>query len=349
VKHFGIAAIMGLAAATASPAWSAPSSKEAQAAAEAERRGQAMQAYDQAALRANEKFREDAAEAGGLEALREKGLRGYVVEPFLAAHETVFYGEQDGRLFVIARYTYSDGKIVGGGLLGPDEPDALSPLAARMVAALARVGEEMARPGHPLCSQSPPLSLVLPQDDGVSVYVLTSTTDPKVYPAGGHYRFDFDADGELVGKRRFMSGCFPIDLTKVQDGTRPTLLLTHVLDPQPTEIHSFVSQNVPLNLAVVTAPNRYLWTVREGRIAFLDDKPPPGIPESALDPQPETALQDGPAADAEPDADARIEAEPAVDAADSSGEAATEKENSVDPFKVDESKLPPPQELPPGR
>jgi hypothetical protein len=333
--------------AQAPPALAAPSHEEAEAAAEAEQRGLAMYAHDQAALRATEQLREDVAKAGGMDALRKKGLRGYVVEPFLGALETVFYGEQDGRTFAIARYTYADGRIVSGGLLEPGEPDELSPLALRMVKALGKAGDAMATPGHELCSKSPPNSLVLPEKDGLSVYVLTSTTDPKVYPAGGHYRFDIDAEGELVGERRFMTGCFPIDLTKIPKGTRPTLLMTHLLDPQPTEIHSFVSQNVPLTLAVVTAPNRYLWQVRDGKITFLQDKPPPGIPESAFEAKPEPSVKAEP--EAGPGETAEAESEP--ESADVAGEGApaTEDEPGANRFKVDPSELPPPKELPPGR
>lgn len=327
----------------------APSPEEAEAAAEAQRRGSAMYAYDQAALRAAERLREDAAKSGGLEALRERGLRGYVAEPFLGSFETVFYGEKDGRQFALARYSFADGKIAGGGLLGPDASDDLSPLAHRMIAALDKAGEAMAKPGHQVCSKSPPSSIILPHDGGLSVYILTSTTDPKVFPAGGHYRFDFDAEGELVSERRFMTGCFPIDLEKVPAGTRPTLLVTHLLDPQPTEIHSFVSQNVPLNLAVVTAPNRYLWQVQGGKISFLDDKPPPGIPESAFDTDPEAE----PTGDTEPGAglnDAADKAnEPEADETAAKSEEAGEKDTPVGPDKVDQSKLPPPHELPPGR
>jgi hypothetical protein len=341
VKRIGSALALALTVITAQalPALAAPSQDESEAAAEAQQRGLAMYAHDQAALRATEQLREDAAKAGGMDALRDRGLRGYVVEPFLGALETVFYGEQDGRTFAIARYTYADGKIVGGGLLEPDQPDELSPLALRMVSALGKVGEAMAKPGHELCSNSPPNSIVLPENDGLSVYVLTSTTDPKVYPAGGHYRFDFDAGGELVRERRFMTGCFPIDLTKIPKGTRPTLLMTHLLDPQPTEIHSFISQNVPLNLAVVTAPNRYLWQVRDGTISFLQDKPPPGIPESAFE------------AKGEPETGAKAEAKSETDSADSTAnsEAAAKEEPTTSSSRVDPSELPPPQELPPGR
>jgi hypothetical protein len=331
--------------AQAPPALAAPSQEEAEAAADAQRRGMALCAHDRAALLATERLREDAAKAGGLEALREKGLRGYVVEPFLGSLETVFYGEKDDRSFAIARYTYADGKITAGGLLGPDAPDELSPLALRMIAALGKAGEAMAKPGHELCSKSPPNSIVLSENDGLSVYVLTSTTDPKVYPAGGHYRFDFDAAGELTGERRFMTGCFAIDLNKVPAGTRPTLLMTHLLDPQPTEIHSFVSQNVPLTLAVVTAPNRYLWQVRDGRISFLQDKPPPGIPESAFEAKPEPGrdVEAGPGEAAE----AKSEPDSAVSTTD--GEAANEDKPAANSSRVDPSELPPPQELPPGR
>jgi hypothetical protein len=346
VNHLRAALALALVS-VAGQALAAPSATESEAAAEAERIGFAMRASNQAAARAAERFREDAAKSGGLDALREKGLRGYVIVPFLGAHEAVFYGETDGKAFAMARYAYADGKITGGGMVEPDAPEDLSPLAERMIAALGKAGEAMARPGHEVCSKSPPSSIVLPKGDGLAVYILTSSTDPKVYPAGGHYRFDFDAEGDLVSERKFMTACFPIDLGKVPAGTRPTLLMTHLLDPQPTEIHSFVSQNVPLNLAVVTAPNRYLWQVRDGKIEFLDDKPPPGIPESALTAEPEGAMGDEESAKAGSDEGAKIVSEPVVEETASGNQGGDER--PTDRFKVDPSTLPPPQELPPGR
>lgn len=141
-----------------------------------------------------------------------------------------------------------------------------------MVAALAKAREAMARPDHGICSSTPPNSLVLPQADGkLSVYILTSTIDANIYPAGGHYRFDFDASGKLLSERRFMKTCFPVAYGATDKGRPEIVVLTHILDPQPTEVHAFISRNIPVPLGVITVSNKHIWTVANGAIQYVRD------------------------------------------------------------------------------
>ena len=44
--------------------------------------------------------------------------------------------------------------------------------------------------------------------------------------------------------------------------------ISHLLDPQPTEIHVFVSLNMPGKLFVITTSNKDLWLIDHGHIAF---------------------------------------------------------------------------------
>ena len=56
------------------------------------------------------------------------------------------------------------------------------------------------------------------------------------------------------------------------DGFRPMgMMVTHLLDPQPTEIHVFISLNTDSPLYVGTTENRYLWKVSKGRISLVSD------------------------------------------------------------------------------
>lgn len=315
-----IALLMALLAAVPSLGAAKPTTAEAAAAAVAELRGLQMYAYDQAAWKATDRFQIDVAKAGGITKLRERGLRGYVVEPLPDGLQVVFYGVKDDRTFALARYLVTDKRVSGEGILAAGAKDEMSPLTLRMVAALAKAGEEMVKPGHGLCTKSPANAMVLPQDDGsLAVYILTSTTDPEVYPAGGHYRFDFDAEGALKGERRFMTGCFPVNFKQLPKGDKPTfMVLSHLLDPHPTEIHSFVSQNIPFGLAVLTTANRQLWLVAGGKIKFLRD--------AKLGEFKEEAPGDG---DAVPMGDT------------------TDMDAGAD--KAERAPLPPPQDLPEGR
>jgi hypothetical protein len=251
----------------------APSAQELAAAVESERRGLEMYAYDQAAWHGTDRFQADVAAAGGSDFLRQRGYRGYIVEPVSGGLQAVFYRERDGRLTAIARYSVSGSKVTGGGIVALGAEEKMTPLALRMVDALAKAREAMAKPDHGLCSNTPPNSVVLSQPDGtLSAYILTSTHDANIYPAGGHYRFDFNAAGTLVAERKFMNSCFPINFKDVPRGKEPALLvLSHLLDPQPTEIHAFVSRNIPVALAVMTVSNDLIWAVGGGRVQFLRD------------------------------------------------------------------------------
>ena len=264
-----------LGAIAAYPAFAAPSDMEFAAAADAERRGAQMFAYDQAAWRATDRFQADLAAARiSNEALVTANLQGYIAEPADGGGVLVtFYGRRDDTRWAFARYLYADGKVSGRGILAEGVDRALSPLALRIAIVREKAITEMRKPEHGLCSDSPPNTLVVPVGNGggTSAYVLTSTNDAKSFPAGGHYRFDFDASGNLTGERRFMKSCFPIDWRE-KDGNRPEIFfVTHLLDPQPTEIHAFVSQNIPIALGVITISNNSIWAITGGQIRYVQD------------------------------------------------------------------------------
>lgn len=269
-------AIFALAAATlATSVYAAPSTEEMNATAAAQVRGEAMYQYDQAAWHASDSFQSDLAAAHLKTAqLAKEGLQGYVVEPLADQRfQTTFYARKEGGYSAFARYVTDQGKVVSGGLLGAGQDTSVSAVAQHMIEARAKAIEEMAKPGHFLCSKSAPNTIVLPpsSDGSISVYVLTSTMDSSTYPAGGHNRFDFGPDGKLASERGFMKSCFPISL-KGKDGVKPEIMvLTHLLDPQPTEVHAFVSRNLPFPLMIATIQNKEMWLVSAGKIEFVRD------------------------------------------------------------------------------
>ncbi|TDK23143.1 hypothetical protein E2F46_12330 [Luteimonas aestuarii] len=115
-------------------------------------------------------------------------------------------------------------------------------------------------------------SVVFPKDEEIHVYLMPGTKQHHVYPAGGHHLFVFDAEGSaLRSNRKFTNGC--IDLGG--GGERmAALMVTHLLDPQPTEIHVFISLNAPIPLMVATSSPRSAdkpmgWVVEQGRIGVL--------------------------------------------------------------------------------
>jgi hypothetical protein len=272
------AAIVAALAASIVPvaANAAPTAAETAAASEAERRGAQMYAYDQAAWHGTDRFRADIEAAGGQRAIEGRGLAGYIVEPFGENLRMIFYGIKDGRTLAVARYTVSGSAVIEGGILSPGAGAEMTPPSLRMIAAREKAIEAMNAPDHGLCSQSPPNTVILPPgtDGVISAYVMTSTTDNGSYPAGGHYRFDFDPSGKLVSERRFMKTCFPLNFGAARKESKvAAVFLTHLLDPQPTEVHAFVSRNIPVALMVGTVSNKAVWAVESGLIRYVQQMP----------------------------------------------------------------------------
>lgn len=254
-----------------------PTAAELVTASEAEQRGDEMFAYDQAAWHATDRIQADIRRRGSsVDVLTAQGLKGYIVEPGESGSLlATFYGEREGRRFAIARYIVAGSTVTGGGFVEADSGRDLSLLAQRMIDAREKAVAAMLKPDHGLCSESPANTLVLPPrgDGKLPVYILTSTIERDIYPAGGHYRFDFDIDGKLVGERRFMKSCFDLDY-RPKDGVQPEVVfLTHLLDRQPTEIHAFVSRNVPFRLMVLTVPSGAIWGIGNGHIEYVSDVP----------------------------------------------------------------------------
>lgn len=80
-----------------------------------------------------------------------------------------------------------------------------------------------------------------PQSDGlIPVYFLTRQTEENSFPFGGHYEVDVSARGRVTNARAFTNSC--ITMTKRapgDDGKPAMMLITHPLDPVPTEVHVF--------------------------------------------------------------------------------------------------------------
>lgn len=191
-KHCNYAALLFFCTAIAAPmAFAAPTAAESAAAAAAEERGAMMFAYDQAAWKATDQFVAELRAAGqSIEALAAQGVQGYLVEPGDGAALLVsFYGERDGNYWAHARYRFENGVVASQGILGEQSDRRLSPLALRMAKVRRRAILEMAKPGHELCSGSPANTLIVPSglEGGLAAYVLTSTRDAGIYPAGGHF------------------------------------------------------------------------------------------------------------------------------------------------------------------
>ncbi len=260
-----------LAALIATPVLADPSAAELAAVREAESRGAEIYAYDQAAWHSTDRMQADLKKRKWtLDKAQQEGMAGYIVEPasdgLLLA---TYYGVKDGKTFAMARYWMRGSKVERGGFLKDGDDPALSPLALQLVETRKRAVDAAIEQKVFRCSRGNLNTVVLPPraDGSIPAYVMSSAVETGVFPAGGHYRYVFGADGKLLSSRAFSKSCVSVDTRNVPKKAAG-FGVSHLLDPQPTEVHVFVSYNVPITLFVITDSNRYLWEVNKGKVTF---------------------------------------------------------------------------------
>lgn len=222
-------------------------SLEAQAAANMAR-GDLLYAYDQSAWHVT-----DAA----LAAIPKSSmnlLRGYVVTPAQGGYRTTFYGGEAGSHFRIYSAIWSSGSIAQPELVASDKRQPVTADEERLIAAktlaLGNLG------GLTKCTDARLNSAVIPgatPQGPISVYILTPPTKKDVIPMGGHHRLDIK-DGAVVAKRSFTRSCIELEKPRAskKQGKPVAMMITHLLDPVPTEIHAFAVHSVGLPMFVST-------------------------------------------------------------------------------------------------
>lgn len=127
--------------------------------------------------------------------------------------------------------------------------------------------------GKARCANSPFNVVVLPQEAGqpTLVYLLTPMETAGEYPFGGHYRIDVDPDGTVTSERAFTMTCLNIGAPPAGAGAGAMAVVSHVLDPTPTEIHVFMSLWMGQPVGVVTSPKE-VWSINGDQIELVQMK-----------------------------------------------------------------------------
>jgi hypothetical protein len=148
-------------------------------------------------------------------------------------------------------------------------------LARARDSAMSAATERNYRP----CTAAPFNTVVMPpRDNGpVAVYLLSARLDTKSYPMGGNYRVTVGADGRAIDSRAYSKSCLNLPLPKTSAKSQPaSLVMTHLLDTVPTELHVFASLSLRMTLIVAIADEgskeMRLWSVRGGEIASVTGK-----------------------------------------------------------------------------
>ena len=98
------------------------------------------------------------------------------------------------------------------------------------------------------------------------VYLLPVVEDGDRVPLGGAWRIDVH-DGQVVAQRAFTQGCIALD----NQGGDDAFVVSHLLDPIPTEIHVFWSLWADKPMFVTTSQGT--WAISEGLIAPVPASP----------------------------------------------------------------------------
>lgn len=256
-----IALVLGLA-----PLAAKPSDEAQQASAAAQKLGKQMYLHDQAAWHGTDALREL------VDLSDHRELRGYVVEAMENGNlALIFYAEDDEGLFEFARFEVAESKVVGGGLVEGDRV-ALSPMLTRLTTARNSAMEHAIEQEWGLCTRSSPNFIMLPPDENdiVRVFILSSTEVQGMFPFGGHYRIDIDAEGGVENARRYTNSCLNLSARPNEDGDLPVAMgVSHLLDEHPTEIHYFQSYYVPIDVFVITDGD--VWAIEKGKFREMID------------------------------------------------------------------------------
>ena len=264
--------LAGLSSASPDPATTVIARPPAQlaAAAEAERIGRDLYDFDQAAWGSTDAMVAAMPDPNGA------GVRGWIVEREQGGTVAIFYGLKGSQPYKIFVAHMQGQAVLSQHVLVGNEDSSMSLIEQRMVAARGAVlnPDALRKVGFQRCSNASMNSVVLPPapDGTVPVYILTPQATMDSFPIGGHYRVDVAANGSIVRSRAFAKSCIAMD-RKRSSSPPVAFYVTHLLDPQPTEIHVWVSLASGVPLMVATLPAGDVWSVANGHIKYQNTLP----------------------------------------------------------------------------
>lgn len=192
---------------------------------------------------------------------KDESLRGWITDDRESGVTVLFVGERGGDTVGLYKVVTEAGSIPADGYAVLQPPLALSESQrAQFRARLLASGADV-----PRCVATYN-TVVLPAYDRVDgslhVYLIAATSVPRRIIFGGHHRFTISRDGNTIEDRRaFTKGCFDMD-TRAPGAA----VVSHLLDPNPTEMHVFLNLLSGTRIGVVTMENTIIWFVEGGRV-----------------------------------------------------------------------------------
>ncbi len=249
---------------SAAPAVAAQTTEERARLDWVERRGRLLFELDRAAWVGTDDMLERMPDAGSL------GMRGSIVERDGEALSVIFFGGPQESPVAFYRGRVVDHHVVEREIFPAAARPPLDPAQRRLAAVRAMAS----RTGSRSCNEGPLNTAIVPPEspDGpIDLYLLTPQLRAGEIPFGGHYRFTIAADGSTVSSREFTRSCFAFPAAPNERGERPVgMVVTHLLDQIPTEIHVFNSMSAGMPVAVGTTDPQRVWLVEGDRISLID-------------------------------------------------------------------------------
>lgn len=201
-----------------------------------------------------------------------KGLGGYIVEIAEAGVLRVtYYRGAAATADVLFVVDVRDGEVVRSELL--THPVRLLPAQASLARAREIAVERARERNYKPCTNAPFNTVVLPSRDNgpVAVYLLSAQKTADTWPMGGNYRVIVAPDGAVSASRPYSVGCLNVTRPHLPAGAKPVgFIVSHLLDPTPTEVHVFASFSMH-SPVFVTTPDKRIWKV-EGRAITIDEE-----------------------------------------------------------------------------
>ncbi|MEO9763275.1 MAG: hypothetical protein ABJF49_06130 [Marinomonas sp.] len=214
-------------------------------------RGQALYNYDRAAWLATDAMLEAIKDPAG------EGLRGWIVEEEETSWRVTFYKGEGGGYAGVFEGIFDGQKLTSSGRVPSDR----APFDAKQTA-LVKARDAVKDVELQRCSSQPFNLVIMPTgkaDGGLFVYYLVPQSKADAVHLGGHYRFEV-RDGEQVDMRKFTNSCIELGGAEVEEETKPAaLMISHILDRVPTEIHVFSTFALRTPIYVSTTQNKGLW------------------------------------------------------------------------------------------
>lgn len=209
--------------------------------------------------------------------LARAGVRGWTVERDGAGYAVTYFSGEGAARAALYHGRVENNRVVSAQVF----PAGSRPLLTQVQRRLADARGAVARMDAWACARSGLNIAVIPPDASdapIDLYVLTPQTQTGVYPAGGHSRATLSPTGEVLSQRAFTNGCIELSDRPEGSGAPAALVITHLLDPIPTEIHVFLSIWIGLPVFVGTRDPHRVWEVGGDTIHLVD--PPPATPHT---------------------------------------------------------------------